>query len=87
MIDRWIAECYSGRFTGMIKHPRGEYVRISDVPSLSVPQDILDALSEAEEYFENRADADYDQDGFVPNEEMKLLKTLRDAIAKASENE
>lgn len=42
-----------------------------------------DALIECEDYFDNRADADCDQDGYVPNEEMKLLQVVRDAIRKA----
>lgn len=40
----------------------------------------LDALRECEEYFDQRADADCDQDGFIPNEEMKLLQVVRDAL-------
>lgn len=43
----------------------------------------LDALTECEEYFDNRADADCDQDGFIPNKEMRLLAVVRNAIAKA----
>ncbi|WP_157970119.1 hypothetical protein [Pelagibacterium sediminicola] len=45
---------------------------------------MLEALYEAEEYFDNRADADHDGTGFVPNEEMKLLTVVRAAIAKAT---
>lgn len=46
--------------------------------------EMLEALREAEEYFDNRADADHDETGFVPNEEMKLLTVVRAAIAKAT---
>ena len=46
--------------------------------------DLLSALLECEAYFDNRADADCDQDGFIPNEEMKLLSEVREAIAKAT---
>jgi len=44
--------------------------------------DVIDALERCEEYFDNRADADCDQDGYVPNEEMKLLQVVRDALKK-----
>ena len=37
--------------------------------------------------FDNRADADCDQDGFIPNEEMTLLSVVRAAIAKAERAE
>lgn len=42
-----------------------------------------EALSEAEDYFDNLADADCDQDGYIPNEEMKLLQVVREALRKA----
>lgn len=44
-----------------------------------------EALSECEEYFDNRADADCDQDGFIPNKEMRLLSVVRTAL-QALEN-
>lgn len=44
---------------------------------------MLEALREAEEYFDNLADADCDQDGFISNKEMTLLTTVRAAIARA----
>lgn len=47
--------------------------------------DLLSALMECEAYFDQRADADCDQDGFIPNEEMKLLAEVRNAIAKAND--
>ena len=40
----------------------------------------INALSECEEYFDNRADADCDQDGYIPNKEMRLLGTVREAL-------
>jgi hypothetical protein len=46
--------------------------------------DLIDVLHECEAYFDNRADADCDQDGFIPNEEMKLMSEVREAIAKAT---
>jgi hypothetical protein len=45
--------------------------------------DLLEALRQCEEYFDARADADLDQDGYVPNEEMQMLVEIRAAIAKA----
>lgn len=38
------------------------------------------ALAECEDYFDNRADADCDQDGFIPNKEMRLLTVVREAL-------
>lgn len=43
---------------------------------------LLDALEEVEEYLEQRADADCDQDGYIPNEEMKLLHTVKKALGE-----
>lgn len=45
-------------------------------------QRLLEALEEVEEYLDNRADADYDDTGFVPNTEMRLLAVVRDALNK-----
>lgn len=45
-----------------------------------------EALIECEGYFDNRADADCDQDGFVPNKEMRLLAVVREAIASTSQD-
>jgi hypothetical protein len=53
------------------------------IESAWVIPDLLDALSQCEDYFDNRADADCDQDGYIPNEEMKLLGVVRDALKKA----
>lgn len=39
------------------------------------------ALDECDEYFDSRADADCDQDGFHGNAEMGLLVTVREALA------
>jgi len=44
----------------------------------------IDALTECEEHFDNRADADCDQDGFIPNKEMRLLSVVRTARAALS---
>jgi len=45
---------------------------------------LREALEECEEFFDNRADADCDQDGFIPNDEMKMLRVVRDALGKPS---
>lgn len=42
-----------------------------------------EAMVEAEDYFDQRSDADCDQDGYIPNEEMKLLQVVREALRKA----
>ena len=44
---------------------------------------VLDTLRQCEEYFENRADADGDSQGFRPNKEMSLLVEVRATIAMA----
>jgi len=41
---------------------------------------VEEVLEECEDYFDNRADADCDQDGFVPNKEMSLLMAVRNAL-------
>lgn len=45
--------------------------------------DLIEVLHECEAYFDNRADADCDQDGFIPNKEMTLLSAVREAISNA----
>ena len=46
--------------------------------------EMTDALEECGEYFDNRADADFNtEDGFIPNEEMRLLSVVKEALAKA----
>jgi len=42
--------------------------------------DIVEALAQAAEYFDNRADADGDSEGFHPNEEMKLQMLCESAL-------
>ncbi len=38
------------------------------------------ALGECLDYFEDRQDADCDQDGFIPNEEMKMAQMIGDVL-------
>lgn len=40
----------------------------------------LEALDRCEDYFDQRQDADCDQDGFIPNEEMRLLSQVTRAL-------
>ena len=42
--------------------------------------DIVEALTQACEYFADRQDADCDEVGFIPNEEMKLLMLCEAAL-------
>jgi hypothetical protein len=44
--------------------------------------DILEDMYEIEEYLINRADADHIDGRYRPNEEMRLLRGLKRAIAK-----
>lgn len=49
----------------------------------SAQDDMIEALQAAREYFDNRADADCDQDGYIPNKEMILLSLINEALSKA----
>lgn len=42
---------------------------------------LTSALVECGTYFEARADADCDQDGFIPNEEMRILVEVKEALS------
>jgi hypothetical protein len=46
---------------------------------------IRSALQQCEEYLDQRADADCDETGFIPNEEMTLLAEVRDALSMLTE--
>jgi hypothetical protein len=56
---------------------------MSNVHLLAAAPDMLDALEQCAEYFDKFADADHDQDVFVPNEAMQMLTLVMNAIAKA----
>lgn len=56
---------------------------LAEVRKLRAENEKLRAeLAECEDYFDNRADADCDQDGYIPNEEMKRLTSVREALGK-----
>ena len=50
--------------------------------------DLLEALQECEEYFDDRADAEYETGSAIPiaNEEMRLLTLVRRVLKKAGAN-
>lgn len=41
---------------------------------------LREMLEECSDYFDNRADADCDQDGFIPNREMEILSKVKSAL-------
>ncbi|MGC4393749.1 hypothetical protein [Agrobacterium sp. M50-1] len=41
---------------------------------------LIAVLVDCEDYFDGRADADCDQEGFIPNDEMRLLTIVREAL-------
>lgn len=45
---------------------------------------LIAVLVDCEDYFDQRSDADCDQDGFVPNDEMKMLTAVREALHAAA---
>ncbi|MGN7750601.1 hypothetical protein [Sinorhizobium sp. 22678] len=71
------------RTTGEQIHGSGDETAAIVVRAVNGRADLIAALQECEDYFDNRADADCDQDGYIPNEEMKLLQVVREALKKA----
>jgi hypothetical protein len=43
---------------------------------------LLGALDECLEWFEDRQDADCDQDGYIPNAEMKMAAMIREILER-----
>lgn len=56
----------------------------ADAKLIAASPDLLEVLLECEDYFDNIADADHDENGYIPNKEMKLLATIQNAIKKAT---
>lgn len=55
----------------------------ADIATLADENERLRAeLNECAEYFDRFSDADHDQDGFVPNEEMKMLSMIKLAMGE-----
>lgn len=48
----------------------------------AVAPEMLEVLFQCEAYFDNKADADHDETGFVPNQEMILQAAIQAVIAK-----
>lgn len=56
---------------------------IANSTNVDFYEDIEDTLVKCEEYFDNKSDADFDSaSGFIPNEEMKLLVSLRERLVR-----
>lgn len=69
-MDRQAVQVFIGE-----DHPeelRAAYQRIAELES---------TLGECREYFDGRADADFDQDGLIPNAEMKLLCEIDEVLS------
>lgn len=45
-------------------------------------REAVEAMDVCGDYFDNRADADCDQDGYVPNDEMRVLTIVRITLAR-----
>lgn len=55
----------------------------ADAHLIAAAPELFALASELEDYFDQRSDADCDHVGFIPNEEMRILVSIRAAIAKA----
>jgi hypothetical protein len=51
--------------------------------TMRVYKELEQLLCDLEEYFDGRADADCDQDGFIPNEAMKFLTRIREILPQS----
>lgn len=63
-----------------LKAARQEIDRLTSIVQAQVQRnnELLCVLGDCYDYFDSRADADCDQDGFIPNEEMKMLSSLKE---------
>lgn len=58
-------------------------INCADARLIATSPEMFDVLTQCEDYFDNRADADMDQNGYLPNEEMRMLAAIREVLAKA----
>ena len=68
---------------GMDFNPREGQDTIARWNHRPIEQQLIEALEECAEYFDDRADADCDDRGFIPNTEMTMGLLVQAAIAKA----
>lgn len=53
--------------------------------ALKLIEDMREALIECEDYFDGKADADWDENGPSPNKEMLLLNTVQNVLPKLAD--
>jgi hypothetical protein len=70
-LNSLVAEVETLREGGRHEELKAAYERIKELECL---------LGDLDDYFDGRSDADCDQDGFIPNEEMKLLTQIRELL-------
>ena len=63
----------------------GEHKKQSDANAhlIAVAPLMYETLKELREYFDGRSDADCDQDGYIPNQEMTILASIDQLLNKA----
>lgn len=71
--NHWVASMNS--FDGALDHE-------ANARLIAAAPELFEALMECEEYFDDRADADFDQDGYIPNKEMRLLTIVRGVLKR-----
>lgn len=74
-----IANVHAAEHIGGIKLAE----RDANARLIAAAPELVVALQECEEFFDDRADADLDHTGYTPNPEMRLLQTVREALRKA----
>ena len=62
---------------------RSELPAEANAKLIAAAPELLEALKECEEYFDDVADVDYDETEALPNKEMQLLVIVRKAIQNA----
>lgn len=64
---------------------KDEAINEANARLIAAAPDMLEALTECEEYFAQRADADHNGNDYVGNAAMDMLMVVRAALAKATE--